>query len=194
MKHDDRLSEAAKREAVNRGSRTNRSIEGDADYLGVAGEDAWMMWCQVHGFDHGPRPQRRHKGVQFVTNGQSVKILCSRTPGNLLVKQGAVRADLYVLAAFDDASRKATLIGWVPKRVVELAVVRSLSRGEYSIPSHAVPVSALFDMSTLAQVLAGVLTLLEVSNAHAPVDPPKPTVDATQVGMADLLAQTTRRW
>lgn len=156
MKHDDRLAEAARRASLNRHSSTNQSIEGDADYLGVAGEDAWIRWCHGRGVDPGPRPEKRTPGYQFTTKGVKVKVQCSRTPGHLLVKTTRVAADVYVLAAFDDASRQATLLGWTFASTVREAPTKSYSKGTYSVISHAVRVRDLHPMATLGEFVSKV--------------------------------------
>jgi hypothetical protein len=157
VRDDLRVVEADQRRLANRGSHTNKPITDKAEILGVAGEDAWIEWCHKHGIVPGPRPTSRHRGVQFRTQGLSVKILCTETPGNLLVKANTKEwANVYLLASYDRHTKRATLVGWLPGTCMKEAPIRDMARAgsDYRLESHAVKSRDLASMSMLQEVFS----------------------------------------
>lgn len=192
MRDELRQEEADRRRRSNRYSTTNKGITGNAELYGVAGEDAWIAWCQSKGLVAGPRPEKRHRGVQFRSAGIGVKILCSPTPGHLLVKADTKEwADIYVLASYDAHRTLATLIGWLPGSCVRAAPVRDMAKAgaDYRLVSHAVKSRDLASMSMLEEVMKGALDMEAVeawfesdgtTTLAKPAAPPAPQL--TQAG------------
>jgi hypothetical protein len=180
--NDLREAEADSRRRSNVHSATNVSITAKADLYGVAGEDAWIEWCGKKGFTAGPRPEARHKGVQFRSMGFGVKILCSPTPGHLLVKADTKEwADIYVLASYDPIHKRAILIGWLPGDCVRDAPVRDMAKAGagYRLLSHAVKSRDLASLTMLEEVIRRQIGLTDVaawydSTAPATSDKPRP--------------------
>lgn len=146
--HNDEV--AKKRHERNQFSRTNKPIESDADKLGVAGE---MAFAELIGIDHTPTASAPTRGYQFNLGPKTkIKVATSLTPGNLLVKEGKVTADVYVLAGCSGEPVKENVyfIGWAPASMVKAAEVRNMSkRSDYALPSHAIPRDKLVSMKGL---------------------------------------------
>lgn len=74
-------------------------------------------------------------GWQFVLhNGKKVKVQGSTSAGHLIIKQGHLGADVYVLAQVDIAQRLVDFKGWAPTHVVASAEIR-----QGQTPSHWLP-------------------------------------------------------
>lgn len=95
------------RRAAHRG-RSSRELSSRYEEIGVAGELAFEQWSGIT-MDRSARP--RGDTLDFLINGWQLDVKTFERPDNLLVEQGRVRLDVYVLAGFK-APDCVTLIGW----------------------------------------------------------------------------------
>lgn len=182
--HPDEL--AARRHKNNQFSRTNKPLTSDADQIGLAGE---LAFAELIGIDHKPASAAPTRGYQFnLGPNKKIKVLTSRTPGNLFVKEGKVLADVYVLAGVtgDPIAENVYFVGWMHASGVRDAPVRTPThKADYIQPAHAVPRDDLLGMKYLMHgldlnpdhLLRFPLSInghIEVE-AHKPQESPKPT-------------------
>ena len=117
--------------------------------IGVAGEFAFGEWCGIY----PDTSDKRHGdgGKDFTLPLLfTVDVKTSPRPDNLLVEQGMIRADIYVLAEYDNASGKAALLGWTWAGNVRLAPVE---KSKYGKLNHTIPRGNLRDMAELASMM-----------------------------------------
>lgn len=145
MVHNDEL--AQRRSERNAFSRTNKSLTNDAEQIGIAGEQAL---ANLLGIEHTPASFAPTKGYQFnLGPNKKIKILTSRTPGNLFVKEGKIHADVYVLAGItgDAVMENVYFVGWTHAGEVRKAPVTTPTRkGDYIQPAHTVHRDNLINM------------------------------------------------
>ena len=127
------------------GARTYRPLGPDHDDVGLAGERAF---AERYGYlPDGNVWRHGDSGADFRTLHGTVDVKTYRKPGHLLVESGKARADIYVLARYNDRDGQATLLGWAVKIEVEAAPVSDI--GGMGVQSHAIPVA---DLHSLAQL------------------------------------------
>jgi hypothetical protein len=98
----------------------------DADTVGIAGEIAFADATGL-ALDDSARPFGDN-GIDFVCVIGTVDVKTARKPYNLIVPQATPHfADVYVLAYYDDDTRRATLLGWEYVERVRKAPVRKFS-------------------------------------------------------------------
>ena len=146
---------ASNRHKTNQFSRTNRPLENEAERLGVAGELALANLLGLQ--DYKPASKAPTRGYQFdLGPGKHIKIVTSRTPGNLFVKEGKVTADVYILAGVtgEPVMENVYFVGWTHKqRVMEAKTVTPTRKGDYVQPAHQVPRDDLMGMSGFLHAL-----------------------------------------
>lgn len=140
---------AAARSALHRGHSTQRILAKDYELVGLAGEQAFCDWANIEP-DLSLKP-KGNGGYQHRVNGRKVAIKTYRKPNNLLVEEGKVRADIYVLALYRDATQDATLLGWATKD--EVLAREPYDVGGMGVVSHAIHHTALHEMDDLRGVL-----------------------------------------
>lgn len=139
----DIIHEAEDRTWNNRFSQTNTPLVNNADQLGVAGE---KHFCELLGVSYDVvRPDRRTANYQFIVNGRKVKVYTASQPGyGLLVKQGKVTADIYVLCYHKD--NRTWVAGWTTQAaVLATPVVQAKRNAAYESLAHKVPIEMLCD-------------------------------------------------
>ena len=129
---------------------SHRPLGPEHDAVGLAGEEAFAA---RYGYrvDH-EYAQRGDGGADFATYAGSVDVKTYRKPVHLLVEQGKVRADLYVLAAYREADGGADLLGWAARAEVAAAPVSDV--GGFGVMSHALPALSLRPVATLDALFA----------------------------------------
>lgn len=146
----------AKRTQANRYSAKNRSLTSGADVQGVSGEIAFARFFLGHA-NYTPRTKSKGPGWSFREQAWTIKVQTSKTPGNLLVKEGQAVADIYVLAGIREPLRPEDVFfcGWAEQPLVEAASVTVPNRGgDYVQPCHTLPRQELRPMAELARLLA----------------------------------------
>ena len=135
---------AKAREELHSNHASSRPLSKDYDLLGVLGEIAMSLRYGVP-FDAKLRPAGDGGRdvllpMKFITD---VKI--ARTPGNLIVEQGKVKAQLYVLGRHNEGTLP-TLLGWETRAAVLAAPVKDFG---YGILNHYIPADRLRSMEHL---------------------------------------------
>ena len=132
------IPHAATRQYRNRHSATNQGIVSDADVLGVLGEQAV---CAFFGEDPDDRIQSaQHTDGWFLDiAGVKIKAFATKHPGHIIVKEGKVTADVYVLAYVHPSTNWTTCLGWAHRTDILAAPLQAKSNGAYAIKSHWYP-------------------------------------------------------
>lgn len=153
---DDRVRrEAQQRHRNNRFSHTNQPLDRRADDLGVAGELALAWLAGIE--DYQPR-RARTPWTMVLAGCFRIKVYTSTKPLSLLIKQGKVEADAYILAGCREPIVPANVwwLGWASSSDVREApvVTPRAGRGDrYVQPAHQVKAADLRPMPALLQVL-----------------------------------------
>jgi hypothetical protein len=91
-------------------------------------------------------------GIDFVIALKyTVDVKTARKAFNLIVEEGKVKADIFVLASFCDDTGEASLIGWAWRTEVLKAPVKDFGHG---IMNHYIPLGSLHPMAALESRLA----------------------------------------
>lgn len=136
--------EADARHILHLGQPSSRPLSVNYELVGLSGEEAFANRYKLQ-VDMVRRPYG-NKGINFQTKIGSIDVLTARKAFNLIVEEGKVRADIYVLAKYNDASKEATLLGWANKKEVLAAPQRDFG---YGIINHFIPVAKLHSMNLL---------------------------------------------
>jgi hypothetical protein len=138
---------AAERTALHAGQASQTILCRDHELMGLAGEQAL---CDEFGgkIDRTPRPYGDN-GVDLVIKlriGEEVKpyivdVKCTRSPYRMLVKEGTVKAHIYVLAEYFDHTKTAKLVGWQSRKVVLKWAAYDTGRGiiNHNVPNAPIP-------------------------------------------------------
>ena len=143
MTHDLRAVAEA-RHNLHEGKASSRPLSEDYELVGLAGEDALADFCGGE-VDITPRPNGDGGTDCHIALFFTVDVKTARKAFNLLVEVGKVKADIYVLASYENGT--ARLLGWEWGRVV--ASIPPVDIGGFGIMSHAIPLSKLRPMSEL---------------------------------------------
>lgn len=138
--------EASARDAIHEGQLTSRPLSENYQMVGLRGEHAFAQYFNL------PMDWKRRadgdNGVDFVLPLRftvDVKGFCK--PHNLIVEQGKIRADIYVLAAVvGDDCADDELLGWEWGRIVAKAPVKDFG---YGVLNHFIPRENLRPMDEL---------------------------------------------
>lgn len=146
---DEWLHEEAEARGAAHGDR-RRGIVKDRDFVGLMGEVEFGEKA------HQPVDFRRLRegdnGIDFIVPLRfSVDVKASRLP-ELLVPVGKVKADIYVLALYDNATRRAELVGWESKGVIRQAPFKDYGYGI----NHCLPLP----LRPMSQLLGRIMRLL----------------------------------
>lgn len=92
------------------GHQSSRPLSEDYEYVGLAGE---IAFSQAYGFPIDLRLiSDGDNGIDFTTPAGTVDVKTARKAYNLIIEQGKVFADIYVLAQYNNHTMSAALIGW----------------------------------------------------------------------------------
>jgi hypothetical protein len=157
------LKEAARRRTVLHAGKPSQRLGGkDHEVVGIAGEYRFAQLFEGLVVDTAVKPSG-DAGIDFVAAFDvvgaptefKIDVKTARKPHYLLVKPGDLRADIYVLAAYDDEREEASIVGWAWRAHVRMAPVKVL--GDCP-PSHAVPKEHLRPIGELLERYAPPLT------------------------------------
>ena len=136
------ISEA--REALHATHASSRPLSDGYERVGLIGEAEFALRYGLK-FDREVRPSG-DRGVDFmVPMLMSLDVKTARKPYNLIVEEGKVLADIYVLAGIDDNDR-VTFHGWEHRRVIAKAPVRDFG---YGVMNHYIAREKLRPMREL---------------------------------------------
>lgn len=138
------------RDRLHQKHASRRPLSQNFEYVGLAGEVAFAQAFNV------PMDLRSvstgDKGVDFYTVVGTVDVKTARKPFNLIVEEGKVIADIYILARYDDQTKKADLIGWEFGQNIKQCPIRDFG---YGVRNHYKSASKLRKMSELSLLLKG---------------------------------------
>jgi hypothetical protein len=137
---------AAKRTALHAGQKSQRQLSTDYEVVGLAGEEAFAAFSGLE-VDTEDRPEG-DDGADF-TVPLRIDVKTARKAFNLIVEEGKVRADVYVLAEYDD-EHGTRLIGWEWGQEVSQAPCKDFG---FAIVSHYIPATSLRPMDSLLRLL-----------------------------------------
>lgn len=129
---------------------SRRPLSQDFEDVGLAGEvafaEAYNLPLDLRSITTGD------KGVDFNTVAGSVDVKTARKAFNLIVEEGKVLADIYVLARYDDKTQTAKMLGWEYGSELKKCPVKDFG---YGVINHYKSVRKLRDMSDLWLLLKG---------------------------------------
>jgi len=137
--------EAESRHDAHKNHASSRPLSEDYELIGLLGEAKF-------GELTGLMPDLERKlsgdnGVDFVVPLKfTVDVKTARKAFHLIHEEGKAVADIYVLAAYDDNTKKTKLIGWEWGAVLQRAPVKDFG---YGIKNHYIPADQLRPMSQL---------------------------------------------
>jgi hypothetical protein len=137
--------EAERREALHVNSAARRPLSNGYELVGLAGEVEFATT-----YNQPLNLLRRRGGdggIDFtIPLAFTVDVKCLRDASDLLVEEGTVTADIYVLAEYFDKTKRATLVGWEYGSIVAKVPARAYPR---EIVNHIIPREALRPMSDI---------------------------------------------
>lgn len=137
---------ARERERLHIDHPSSRPLSNDYELVGLAGEQAFSVFSGLP-VDISVKPSGDN-GIDFILpGGKTVDVKMARKAYNLLHEANKpLRADIYVLARYNDETKSATLLGWIEKSVLENAPVKDFG---YGIENRYVSANVLHKMDTL---------------------------------------------
>jgi hypothetical protein len=136
---------APDRAAAHVGDPTTRALSPNFNEVGMAGEFAFGEFCGL--WPDTSLSRNGDGGHDFTVPLMfRVDVKTFRLPRCLLVEVGKPICDIYVLAGYDDETRKAELLGWEWGATVAKAPTHDFGRG---VVSHYIPADELRNMSEL---------------------------------------------
>lgn len=140
--YDDRRRFADHRTSIHEGQASQRKLSKDYEQIGLAGEEEFArQFGQMHEVQVDTSDRIGGDGGRdFLIGPGVVDVKTARKPIYLLLEQKPTRADIVVLARYDDETRRATLLGWQWVKTIQKYRVRDMGFG---VLSHAVPLSHL---------------------------------------------------
>lgn len=150
----------AGRQARNRTNPARRYLGEDGADLERVGVLAELAACQALGLSpEAVVGSRKRRGWNLeLPDGTRLDVCGSPVAGLLLVEEGKVRADAYLLVKVDPASGAARLVGWASAERVRAAYVSTVSGKAGAPRNHVIRADLLESWETLRDV-HGVRTL-----------------------------------
>ena len=139
---------ASERERLHKNHESSRPLSKDYEYIGLKGEEKFAEEFSME-IDEKLRPEG-DGGRDFPSHIGIVDVKTARTAYNLIVEEGKVVSDIYVLAKYIDDTDKAELLGWAYKREVLDAPVRDFG---YGIINHYISKDELYPIQSLKHML-----------------------------------------
>lgn len=143
---------AERRHALHVDHASSRPLSPDYEFVGLAGEVAFGIEIgMMPNFDEKPDGDG---GIDFtVPLLFTVDVRTARKAGYLIHEEGKpLRADIYVLAEFDDDAGRAKLVGWEWANALVKAPTRDFG---YGIINHYIHRKKLRPMESLTSRVAG---------------------------------------
>ena len=140
------------REVLHKHHESSRPLSKNYEYVGLKGES---QFAEEFGFeiDRKLRPSGDN-GKDFETIIGIIDVKTARNAFNLIVEEGKVISDVYILAKYIDDTDTVELLGWEYKKEILKAPTRDFG---YGIVNHYIPKNNLKSIESLKN-------LLEVSN------------------------------
>lgn len=139
------------REGGKTGFNSHRPLSTDYEVIGVMGEMAFSEFSTMP-VDES-RKINGDKGTDF-TLALKIDVKTARQPHHLIVEEGKVISDIYVLAKADPTySADVELLGWMWGYKVKKAPVDDGRRFKNGIRNHFIPVEGLYPMELLKNIL-----------------------------------------
>ena len=139
---------AAERHDLHRDHASSRPLSDGYELVGLVGEAEFSRLFNVP--MNLERMAGGDNGVDFVINGRTIDIKTARKAFNLIVEQGHVCCDVYVLANPNRGVTGAELLGWAGRKDIEKAPVRDFGHG---IDNHYIPADKLRTIYSLVAAL-----------------------------------------
>lgn len=143
---------AAEREALHAEHESSRPLSEGYERVGLRGEEEFSRLTGLP-LDTEPRPGG-DGGRDFRVPSMrafTVDVKTARKPYNLIVEQGKVDADVYVLARYADADNSVEFLGWAYASEVLRCAVRDFGHG---VMNHYRPAGELHKMPRLLEEIA----------------------------------------
>lgn len=141
------MSEADAIGQLHAGQKSNRPLSEGYELVGLVGQIEFArVYHQPVDFERRPAGDG---GIDFtVPLAFTVDVKCARTPNNLLVEEGKISADLYVLAEYLESEHRAKLLGWEYGLIVAKAPKKDFG---YGVINHYIARGKLRDMDELGR-------------------------------------------
>ena len=139
---------ALQRENLHKNHESSRPLSKDYEYIGLKGEDAFANEFKKE-IDKKLRPGG-DAGKDFEDILGNIDVKTARKAYNLIVEEGKVVSDVYVLAQYIDETDVAHLLGWEYKDKVLAAPKRDFG---YGIINHYIPKHELRTIEELKDIL-----------------------------------------
>lgn len=136
------------RETLHKYHKSSRPLSKNYEYVGLKGED---QFAKEFGFkiDKKLRPSGDN-GKDFEANIGIIDVKTARKAFNLIVEEGKVISDVYVLAKYTDNTDTVELLGWEYKKEILKAPTRDFG---YGIINHYIPKNNLKSIKSLKNIL-----------------------------------------
>ena len=146
----EHLKKIAKdREEIHKNHASSRPLSKNYEYIGLVGESQFAEEFDM-ALDEELRPQG-DGGKDFYSKVGSIDVKTARKAYNLIVEQGKVDSDVYVLAQYSDEDESAKLLGWAHKDEVLKAPKKDFG---YGVINHYISKSNLKSMELLKRKLS----------------------------------------
>jgi hypothetical protein len=145
------------RNGLHKDQQSSRPLSKDYELIGICGEAAFSAATGIP-IDLTSRVDG-DKGIDFTTPVGTVDVKTARKPYYLAVEQGKVIADIYVLAQYDDETRRARLLGWEYGSAFRNLPTRGFGFG---IISHYKDVKHLRFIGELIALIQGARRIVDV--------------------------------
>ena len=139
---------ASEREKLHKNHVSSRPLSKDYEYIGLKGEERFSEEFSMP-MDEKLRPGG-DGGRDFSSYKDIVDVKTAWKAYNLIVEEGKVISDIYVLAKYIDDTDEAELLGWAYKREVLDAPVRDFG---YGIINHYILKDELHPIQSLRHIL-----------------------------------------
>jgi len=146
-KPDNELKKIAlEREDVHKDHASSRPLSKDYEYVGMVGEAQFAKEFNFK-LDKELRPEG-DGGKDFSCSLGTIDVKTARKAFNLIVEEGHVRADIHILAQYNENKETATLLGWAYKKEVLDAPKKDFG---YGVINHYIPKNKLRSIESLKQ-------------------------------------------
>lgn len=147
---EDLKEYADRRNNLHRGQNTSRPLSQNYELVGLAGE--WQFALEFGMVMDLTERVNGDGKVDFHTPIGTIDVKTARKAYNLLIEVNRPHADILVLAAYDDETGEAELLGWESYQEMRRAPYKDFG---YGIVNHYKSVSALRSMDELKTFLGG---------------------------------------
>ena len=140
---------ASERERLHKNHESSRPLSKDYEYIGLKGEEKFAEEFGMK-IDEELRPEG-DGGKDFMHRLRGIiDVKTARKAYNLIVEEGKVVSDIYVLAQYTDITDEVDLLGWAYKKEVLDAPCKDFG---YGIINHYIPKNELYPIQSLKQIL-----------------------------------------